>query len=122
MMALSGVRISWLIIETRSDLALASRSARWRSRSSSRSYSLRSVALKTVVRTKLGSPAASFVRAELIRAGSRRPPRPLQAQQRLLVGLVEDPAAGGEQVLKPLAADEVLAGEAGPGQEGLVDL
>ena len=133
MMALSGVRISWLIIEMKSALALAACSARCRARSSSRSYSLRSVALKTVVRTSSGLPAASFLSTELISTGSRLAVgadhldrdlahRPLHPQQRRVVRLVEDPAAGGEQVLEPPAADEVLPPVAGPGQEGLVDL
>src|SRR3712207_9434581 len=63
----------------------------------------------------------------------RRPPRstlfpyttlfrsPLHLQQRRVMRLVEDPAAGGEELVEALAADEVLSLVARPGQEGLVD-
>ena len=57
---------------SRSTLSRAPRS-RSRAASSSRSYDLRSVASKTVVRTTRGSPSASRSSTEFTSTGSRRP-------------------------------------------------
>jgi hypothetical protein len=72
-MALSGVRISWLMTEMNSDFARSADSAAARARSSSRSYSLRWVASKTMVRTSTGRPASSVRSIELSSTGRRRP-------------------------------------------------
>jgi hypothetical protein len=48
--------------------------------------------------------------------------RPLHPQQRRVVGLVIDPAAGREQILEALSADQVVAPVPRPGQQRLVDL
>ena len=84
-------------------------SARCLARSSSRSYSRRSVASKTATRITVGDPSSCGLQHRVDQPGSRLPSatdeverhlahRALHLQHRRVVGLVVDPAAGGEQV------------------------
>ena len=69
-----GISVCWSVRARRTALA-SDASARSLARRSSRSYSRRSVASKTAVRTTLGAPLASRSSTELTSTGSRRPSR-----------------------------------------------